>query len=87
MKKVGHNIMDNIDHQVRVIIERIYKKKHADPIMLNLSTSLRNDLGFDSLDLAELTVKIEDIFDVDIFENRIVDTLQEIEKEIENARN
>lgn len=42
------------------------------------SLSLRNDLGFDSLNLAELTVKIEDEFDVDIFEDGIVDQLSEI---------
>lgn len=41
-------------------------------------TDLRNDLGLDSLDLAELTVRIEAEFDVDIFENRIVNTVGEI---------
>ena len=46
--------------------------------MLNENTSLRKDLGFDSLKLAELTVRIEDQFDVDIFANGIVDTASEI---------
>lgn len=39
---------------------------------------LRNDIGLDSLDLAELTVRIEAEFDVDIFENGIVSTVAEI---------
>lgn len=42
------------------------------------TTSLRKDLEFDSLDLAVLTVKIEDEFDIDIFEDGIVDTFEEI---------
>jgi acyl carrier protein len=39
---------------------------------------LRTDLGFSSFDLAELTVKIEDEFDVDIFENGIISKVGEI---------
>ncbi len=45
---------------------------------LNSEMELRNDIGFDSLDLAELTVRIEVEFDVDIFENGIVTTVGEI---------
>jgi acyl carrier protein len=40
-------------------------------------TQLR-DLGLTSFDLATLTVKIEDEFDVDIFEDGIVSTIGEI---------
>jgi len=54
------------------------KKKSTKRITELNSCSLRKDLNFDSLDLAELTVKIEDEFDVDIFENGIVDTTDEI---------
>ena len=39
---------------------------------------LRNDIGFDSLDLAELTVRIEVEYDIDIFEDGIVNTVGEI---------
>ncbi len=46
------------------------------------STSLRRDLEFDSLDLAILTVKIEDEYDVDIFEDGIIDTIEEIIKKL-----
>lgn len=39
---------------------------------------LREDLEFTSFDLAELTVKIEDEFDIDIFEDGLVSTVGEI---------
>ena len=34
---------------------------------INEASGLRDDLGLDSLDLAELTVRIEAEYDVDIF--------------------
>mgnify|MGYP003624374679 CR=1 FL=1 len=40
--------------------------------------SLRDDLGLNSFDLAELTVRIEDIYDIDVFEDGIVETIGEI---------
>jgi acyl carrier protein len=39
---------------------------------------LRKDLDLDSLDLAELTVRLESEFEVDIFENGNTNTLQEV---------
>lgn len=53
----------------------IYKK-------ITRSMSLTDDLGFDSLMLAELTVHIEEKFDVDIFETGIVNTIEEILKKL-----
>ena len=43
-----------------------------------LKLNLRNDIGFDSFDLAQLTVMIEDEFDIDIFEDGIVQIVGEI---------
>ncbi len=51
--------------------------------VLNPSMHLREDLHMDSLMLAELTVRLEDEFDVDIFEDGIVQTIGEIEQKIE----
>lgn len=42
------------------------------------NTHLRNDLGLDSLELAELTVRIEDEFQIDIFEEGVIETVDEI---------
>ena len=41
-------------------------------------SSLKSDIGFDSLDLAELTVRIEAEYDIDIFEDGIVATVGDI---------
>lgn len=46
---------------------------------LRPETRLREDIGFDSLDLAELTVRIEEAFGVDIFAAGVVRTAGEIE--------
>jgi len=45
---------------------------------LNDTDNLRNDLGLTSFDLAELTVRLEDEFDIDIFEDGLVNTVGEI---------
>ena len=45
-------------------------------------TDLRTDLGFDSLDLAELTARIEAEYDVDIFEDGIVFKISDIWEKI-----
>jgi acyl carrier protein len=49
---------------------------------INELTHLRDDLGLDSFDLAELTVRIEEKTGVDIFENGIIETVGEIMKEV-----
>jgi len=61
------------------IFNNILKKKNK-PVMNSLDPNLllRDDLGFDSLDLAELTVRIEDQFGVDIFEDGFVTSVEEI---------
>lgn len=43
---------------------------------------LREDCGFASIDLAELTVRIEGSFDVDVFANGVVLTIGEIEQKL-----
>ena len=52
-------------------------------VVLDPSMDLREDLHLDSLMLAELTVRIEDEFDVDIFEDGIVQKIGEIIVKIE----
>jgi len=44
---------------------------------------LRDDLELDSLMLAELTVRIEDEYDIDIFADGIVQTIGEVREKIE----
>ncbi|MEK4083230.1 acyl carrier protein [Psychrobacillus sp. FSL K6-1415] len=45
---------------------------------LEPSMDLRDDLELDSLMLAELTVRLEDEFDIDIFEDGIIQTIGDI---------
>lgn len=48
------------------------------PAHMDAATRLREDLGFDSFDLAELTVLVEDAFGADIFEDGVVESLGDI---------
>lgn len=61
------------------IVNLILEKENKKPLEKFFpECSLRSDLEMDSFDLAELTVRIEDEFDVDIFEDGIVETLEDI---------
>ena len=52
---------------------------------INAADDLRRDLEFDSLDLAELTVRIEKDTGIDIFAEGFVSTIAEILAKIENS--
>jgi acyl carrier protein len=67
--KIINTVLDNRD---KLIITEISK-----------SSTLRDDCGMDSLDLADLTVRIEAEYDVDIFENGVVETVGDILKKID----
>ncbi|MES2139012.1 MAG: acyl carrier protein [Bacteroidota bacterium] len=65
------------------IINNILLNKEKQPIhKLIADDSLTNTLGLDSLDLAELTVRIEAEFDIDVFEDGLVLTVGEIIKKL-----
>lgn len=61
-----------------IILSILEEKNKNISIEMSTDTRLRRDLEFDSLDLAVLTVRIEDEFDVDIFEDELIDTVAEI---------
>lgn len=50
--------------------------------VINDDDDLINDLGLDSLNLAELTVIIEDEYGIDIFEKKIIRKVYEIKQQI-----
>ncbi len=62
------------------VVNQVQANKRR-PLVTSLppETRLREDIGFDSLDLAELTVRIEEAFGVDIFAAGVVRTAGEIE--------
>lgn len=68
-----------MEQKVLLIVNKIRKANNM-PILtiLNETDNLRDDLGFTSFDLAELTVRIEDEFGIDIFEDGLVNTVGEI---------
>ncbi|MBI5542148.1 MAG: acyl carrier protein [Bacteroidia bacterium] len=49
---------------------------------VNDNMHLRNDLGFDSFNLAELTVRIEEKFGIDVFEKGLINTIGEVKREL-----
>ena len=68
-----------MEEKIFIIINEIRKAKNLSELsVINLSDTLRDDIGFTSFDLAELTVRIEDEFDIDIFEDGLVNTVGEI---------
>ena len=61
------------------LVNLIRSNKHQQAIeQLTSELRLREDLGFDSFDLAELTVRIEDRLGVDVFAAGVVRTVGEV---------
>ena len=70
--------------KVLEVINEILAAKDLAPVAeLHEEDKLRDDLGLTSFDLAELTVKLEDEFDIDIFEDGLVNTVGEIYSKLE----
>jgi acyl carrier protein len=68
-----------MEEKVLAIINKICVAKEFPTLnKLNTNDNLRNDIGFTSFDLAELTVCIEDEFGIDIFEDGLVNTVGEL---------
>jgi len=66
------------------VVNSIRENKELDKVSeIHESDHLREDYGFTSFDLAELTVKIEDEYDIDIFEDGLVNTVGEILAKLE----
>jgi len=71
----GYFDMDKLLEIVNIVLQNRGKRTLK---TVSENSSLRDDLGLDSLDLAELTVRIEAEYDVDIFEDGVVTTVGEI---------
>jgi acyl carrier protein len=68
-------------------INQVTAKKHRAPLAAyDASLRLREDLGLDSLDLAELTVRLEAVSGVDIFAKGVVRTLGEVEARLADTQ-
>jgi len=72
---------DEIEKAVREIVKTTVSNQdvvRTSEIIINNESNLRQDLGLDSLALAELAVRIETRFDLDVFEDSIPETVSEI---------
>lgn len=68
-----------MERKILEIINFIRESKDLKPLeQIDETDDLRDQIGFTSFDLAELTVRIEDEFDIDIFEGGLVTTIGEI---------
>ena len=80
--KYGVKIINKINDMEQKVLEIINEIRIAKGLKalsdLNPFDNLRDQVGFTSFDLAELTVKIEDEFDIDIFEEGLVNTVGEV---------
>jgi acyl carrier protein len=66
-----------------VIINEIRANKQQEPLAtLSPDLRLHKDVGFESLDLAELTVRIEARFGVDVFADGVVHTVGEVQAKL-----
>lgn len=68
-----------MEKRILEIINFIRESKDLKPLeQIDRTDDLRDQIGFTSFDLAELTVRIEDEFDIDIFEDGLITTIGEI---------
>ena len=69
--------------KIKQIISSIRANKGInEDFTLTEDTSLRDDLGFDSFDLAECTVKLDAEYGIDIFETGLVDNIKDVKDKL-----
>lgn len=62
-----------------IVNDILAEKEDESPVeAFDSDLSLTDDLGLDSLDLAEMTVRLEDEYGVDVFEDEVVDEVGEV---------
>lgn len=70
--------MDKKEELLRLINVVLSNRGKNNIASIDREQNLRSDIGLDSMDLAELTVRIEMEFDVDIFADGLITTVGEI---------
>jgi len=74
----------DVESTLREILNDILRiKDGAEEIEeLDAQLSLTDDLGLESIELAEMTVRIEDEYGVDVFEDEVVDEVGTVVEKI-----
>ena len=76
-----------MENKVLEIINKIREAKNLQPVSeLQITYNLREDLELTSFDLAELTVNLEDEYDIDIFEDGLINTVGGCENQCDRHR-
>lgn len=74
----------NVLSELLQLVNTVRAHRERPPLSaLRAEMTLRDDLHLDSLDLAELTVRIEEKFGVDVFREGVVRQWGEIEARVE----
>jgi acyl carrier protein len=69
--------------QLLEIINKVLDSNGYDTITeISDNMNLKNDIGFDSFMLAELTVEIEEVYNIDIFKDSLVFTISDIKNKL-----
>ena len=67
------------EEQLLLIFNELLEDEGEDLLdSLDMSAELKDGIGFDSMTLAHLTVMIESVCGIDIFEDGLVNTVQEV---------
>jgi acyl carrier protein len=75
------------DRELLELLNVVRRNKELPALgMVTGDPHLRNDLHFDSLDLAEFTVRIEERFGVDVFEDGVVHLWSEIREKVRSTQ-
>lgn len=68
-----------------ILNDILEEKENSTPVdTLEDDISLTDDLGLESLDLAEMTVRLEDKYEVDVFEDDVVDEVREVLEKLDS---
>jgi|TARA_B110000902_G_C14043144_1_gene488647 acyl carrier protein len=77
--------MDKKEKIIKIILN-ILEENDLEPVnvdVFNEKARLIEDLGLDSFSLAQLTVEVESIYGIDVFEKTLIRTFGELLKELD----
>lgn len=84
MERMSQDTISERETLKTILNDILSEKEEGSPVdSLSNDVSLTDDLGLDSLDLAEMTVRVEDRCGVDVFDEEVVDEVGEVLDKLE----